>query len=217
MIFSKKLLTVISVLLLSISFSLAQNETDEKKVVSEDTVLTTPESTNQTNEDQIYLNTDSTSIQPKKKTSTAWVFIRMILVLALIIVCIYFVMNFMKKNISPTIGNDPFLRRVSSISVGTGKSVQIVTLLEHAYMIGVSDDSVNLISEISDKELIEAMNLYADKNTKENKPKNFSDVLAIFMPQKKTNKSTGIYSETESTVTDFLKKQRNKINGKENE
>jgi len=202
---------------LSISFSLAQNETDEKKVVSEDTVLTTPESTNQTNEDQIYLNTDSTSIQPKKKTSTAWVFIRMILVLALIIVCIYFVMNFMKKNISPTIGNDPFLRRVSSISVGTGKSVQIVTLLEHAYMIGVSDDSVNLISEISDKELIEAMNLYADKNTKENKPKNFSDVLAIFMPQKKTNKSTGIYSETESTVTDFLKKQRNKINGKENE
>lgn len=217
MIFSKKFLTVISVLLLSISFSLAQNETDEKKVVSEDTVLTTPESTNQTNEDQIYLNTDSTSTQPKKKTSTAWVFIRMILVLALIIVCIYFVMNFMKKNISPTIGNDPFLRRVSSISVGTGKSVQIVTLLEHAYMIGVSDDSVNLISEISDKELIEAMNLYADKNTKENKPKNFSDVLAIFMPQKKTNKSTGIYSETESTVTDFLKKQRNKINGKENE
>ena len=121
----------------------------------------------------------------------------------------------MKKGINPDANDDPFLRQVSSVSLGNGKSVQVVTLIDNAYILGVSDSSVNLIGELKDKELIEAMNLYADKKEKTKKARNFEDVLAIFMPSKSVKKDKGIFSDTSKSVSDFIKEQRNKIDGTE--
>ena len=78
--------------------------------------------------------------------------------------------------------DDTFLRHISGVSVGTNKSVQIVTLLDKAYLLGVSDSSVNLIAEVTDKELVGAMNLWSDKRNQVSKPRSFADVLDIFMP-----------------------------------
>ena len=107
-----------------------------------------------------------------------WVFVRMILVLGLI----YLLYRFLKKNSYIASDDDKFLRRAASISLGPGKSVQIVTLIDKAYLVGVSENSINLISEIDDAELINALNLYADKTQAASKPKNFSEILDLFMP-----------------------------------
>lgn len=129
--------------------------------------------------------------------STFWAFVRMIIVLAIVIGIIYFVFRVLKKNVSPEGDDDPFLRKVSAISVGPGKSVQVVTLLDRAFLIGVSENSVNLIKEIEDKELINAMNLHSDKTTNHFKAKSFADVLEMFMPTK--NQPSADSQETEKT------------------
>lgn len=129
----------------------------------------------------------SDAVQPERNSSSALstigLFVRMILVLAFVIALIYGFVWFMKKSIVRSNNADQFLRVVSSVTLSPGKSVQIVSLLdEKAYMLGVSDNSVNLIAEIEDKETISAMNLYADKTAETNKPKSFEDILNIFMP-----------------------------------
>ena len=141
--------------------------------------------------------------------STFWLFFRMILVLGIVVVCIYAVVWFMKKSVKGESDEDePFLRKVSSVSLAPGKSVQIVTLVDKGFIVGVSEDSVNLISEINDKELIDAMNLYSDKKKQTQKPRSFADVLEIFMPRKK---DTNIYDDSSKKFTDMLNKQRDRL------
>lgn len=154
--------------------------------------------------------------QQQKKSSgaaTFWLFIRMIIVLALVIACIYGVMWFLKKQNKIENNDDQFLRQVAKISIGTNKSVQVVTLINKAYLIGVSDNSVNLISEVDDKELINAMNLYADSQKNTKKPRSFSDILEIFMPN--GPKDTNVFEESNNKFNDMTNKQRDRLHNEE--
>ena len=116
-------------------------------------------------------------------------FIRMLLVLALIVVAIYCVFRFIKKSSSAggdqTPDDDVFLRKVSRVALGAGQSVQIVSLWDRAFVLGVSDGSVSLIREIDDKEMVDAMNRFADMNANVKKPRTFEEILNIFSSGKK--------------------------------
>lgn len=113
------------------------------------------------------------------------VYVRMLVVLAVIVAAIILLFRFFKRAAGMQgvqVDDDTFLRHISGVSVGANKSVQIVTLVDRAYLVGVSDSSVNLIAEIEDRELVNAMNLWSDKKNKTSKPRSFADVLDIFMP-----------------------------------
>ena len=134
-----------------------------------------------------------------KAPSTAKLIIKMIVALVLVVAALYGIMWFFKKKNNPAQSDDDFLRRVSSLTLSPGKSVEIVTLVDRGFILGVTDSNINLISEITDKEMISALNLNFDKKQNTKKPMNFSDVLEMFMPgglKKKTN----IYSDTEKAV-----------------
>lgn len=137
----------------------------------------------------------------------------MIFVLAFVIACIYAVIWFMRRSTKTNPNdNDPFLRKVASVDVAAGKSVQVVTLVDKAYIIGVADSSVNLIAEVADKELIDAMNLYADEHKNVKKPRSFADVLDIFMPNGPREKRS-MFSDSKDKIGEMLEKQRNRLNG----
>ncbi|MCR5606970.1 MAG: flagellar biosynthetic protein FliO, partial [Treponema sp.] len=108
-------------------------------------------------------------------------FIRMIIVLIIVLVIIFVLFSYLKKSMGITSNNDtdPFLRKVASLSLAPGKSIHVVTILDNAYLVGVTENAVNLIGQISDKELVEAMNVYADKHDGNRKPKNFEEVLSL--------------------------------------
>jgi len=163
--------------------------------------------------------TDSGGQQPAApgRFSTVWILIRMVLVLAFVLACVYAVIYFMRQGMKTGTDTDPFLRRVSSLSLSPGKSVQIVTLLDNAYLIGVTDNSINLIGQVSDKELVDAMNLYADRTAKNDKPRTFNDILSLFMNSSSSGKT--IFSGSAKTASDLLKKQRERLhdNGDEHE
>ena len=134
-----------------------------------------------------------------KAPSTAGMIIKMLVVLALVIAGLYAILRFIKKKNNNVQSEDDFMRRVSSLSFAPGKSVEIVTLVDRCFMLGVTDSNINLIAEITDKEMISAMNLNFDKKQNTKKPMNFNDVLEMFMPGNSRNKQN-IYSNTERAV-----------------
>lgn len=150
--------------------------------------------------------------RPNSGSSTIWVFFRMIFVLIVVVVCIYFVMNFMRKKMSGDQEDDDlFLRKVAQVTLAPGKSVQIVTLLENAYLVGVTDNSIDLLGEVKDKELVDAMNLNADRNQKKARARNFGDILAMFLNSKNSGANEGEKNASKS-INDFFKKQKEKLN-----
>lgn len=146
--------------------------------------------------------------------SSFFLVLRMIFVLAVVLAVIYGVLLLLKKSMTTEAGDDQFLRQVASINVAPGKSVQVVTLTDkHAFLIGVSDNSVNLISKIDDLELVQAMNLYSDTHKRTQKPRSFQDILDIFMPNGPRNE--GVFTSSERNQSDFLERQRERLNGGE--
>lgn len=151
-------------------------------------------------------------------------FIRMIIVLIIVLVIIFVLFSYLKKSmgITPNNDTDPFLRKVASLSLSPGKSIHVVTILDNAYLVGVTDNAVNLIGQISDKELVEAMNVYADKHDGSRKPKNFEEVLSLFMPNgfkmtqkenlKNKNQKGSLYEDSEDFAKNMFKKQHDRLN-----
>jgi len=142
---------------------------------------------------------DASSSSLSSNASTVWLFARMILVLVLVIACIYGIVWLLKKSLRPGAENDPYLKKTASITLAPGKTVQIVTLQDKAYLLGVSDSSITLISEIEDKELIDAMNLNAPVGGNGKKPADFASLLASL---------TGSAKRTER----FLRSKREDLN-----
>lgn len=152
----------------------------------------------------------SASENQSRSPSSFGLFLRMVISLLVVIALVYFVVKIFRKNSGFADSDDSFLRKVAQISIGAGKSVQIVTLLENAYLIGVTDNNINLLAEIKDKELVDSLNLIADKNQNVSKPKSFADVLDLFLA--KGSKNSGAFSDSARHASDMLKNQRDRFN-----
>ncbi len=178
-----------------------------------------------TNPEDITINTDSgdisidlgvdgsDSIQQSEGYSGVGAFFKMILVLIIVVLIIYGLARLFKKFTLSTNNEDPFLRVVSEVKLGPGKSVNVITLIDKAYIIGVTDGSINVIGQVEDEELINAMNLHSDQKNKTEKPRSFADILNIFMPGGTRNENV-FNSETENN-SEFLNSQLNRLNEEE--
>lgn len=144
-------------------------------------------------------------VAQQRSTNTGWLFFRMILVLLVVVACIYAVFYFVKKSTNPTNETDSFLKKVASITLSPGKSVQVITLQDHCYILGVSDSNVQLISELDDKDLIDAMNLEADKESS-GSVKDFASILATAMGLKKKT-----FEESVSSSVENMQSQSNRL------
>ena len=162
-------------------------------------------------ESQISLNfddaagTDSNNLTTQnKKPSTVLTFVRMIVALIIVVTLIYGVLWFVKKKTNVVKTDDEYLRRAAYINIAPGKTIEVITLIDKAYLIGVTEDSITMLGEIDDDELIKAMNLTADKKTNIKKATSFSEVLDMFLI--KGNKQKNIFSDSEKKVEDVLSK-----------
>ena len=181
--------------------------------ISENTPVTSAVQ-NSLDESSISLTSQNDALQQTSSVSTFKLFARMILVLAAVVACIYAVLWLFKRSMRTQESDDPFLRLVSSVPLGAGKSAQIITLVDRAYIVGVAENSVNLIAEVTDKELIDAMNLYSDEHKNVRKPRSFADILDIFMPGGPRDKG-GVFGSSQNKLADMLERQRERIKGGE--
>ena len=143
-----------------------------------------------------------------KGPSTVGMFVRMIIVLIIVIGLIYGVLWFIKKKTNVVKTDDEYLRRAAYINIAPGKTVEVITLIDKAYLIGVTEDNITMLGEIKDEELIKAMNLTADKNANTKKPVSFADVLDMFLVKKGGQKN--VFSDTEKQVDNMFNNEENK-------
>lgn len=134
---------------------------------------------------------------PENNESTLWLFIRMIIVLAIVIGCIYGLSLLLKKGTNSKNSNDLYLRKTAHLQLSPGKSVQVITLQNKAYIIGVTDNSINVLGEVTDEDLINAMNMNADK-APQGKPRDFASIMSAF-------------NTANSNTQNNLKKQRERL------
>ena len=176
-----------------------QNETpltEESIVISDDT------------------GTDGASAnQSYKGPSTVGTFVRMIVVLIIVVALIYGVLWFIKKKTNVVKTDDEYLRRAAYINIAPGKTIEVITLIDKAYLIGVTEDNITLLGEIDDKELIHAMNLTADKKNNTKKPASFADVLDMFLVKKGGSKN--VFSDSEREVENIFRNSANNLQGGE--
>ena len=185
----KKLLAVMLLCMAAVFSLYSQNNS-----INNDTTLT---------EESIVISDDvNTEItgsgQTYKGPSTVGMFVRMILVLIIVVGLIYGVLWFIKKKTNVVKTDDEYLRRAAYINIAPGKSIEVITLIDKAYLIGVTEDNITLLGEIHDEELIKAMNLTADQKNNTKKPASFADVLDMFLVKKGGQKN--VFTDTEQQV-----------------
>jgi flagellar protein FliO/FliZ len=130
--------------------------------------------------------------------------VRTFLAILLVAGALYLFYLWVKKHRLPLEDDNPYLRRLFSLPLGANKSAQVITLgTDHAYLIGVADNAVNLIAEITDKELLSTLTLYAEEHSAE-KPKTFAALLALFTRRPKPAPQGGAAaSATDTTEQGF--------------
>lgn len=156
--------------------------------------------------------------------SSIWILVRIVLVLGIVCGGIYGVVFFLKKTTRINAGNDPYLKNVASLPLSPNKAVQVITIGSQAFVIGVTDQSISLIAEINDRELIDSMNLATDRGNPV-PAESFANLLNSFLPKKhgegqsgstadgkaRRSDSAGGESEAALATTDFLRTQRQRL------
>jgi flagellar protein FliO/FliZ len=99
-----------------------------------------------------------------QSTPSGFVVFRMVLVLALAALAIYGVVFFFKRFTRPPSKTNPHLKVLARAALGPGSFTAVVSLGNKAWLVGVADGSVNLISEVADQELVDAMLLDESRN-----------------------------------------------------
>ena len=200
MTFKKLIMT--AVLLTAVCFNF-YSQTSEK---AESSAVQTEVSSFENNTN--YFNTSSSSAgaaaSGNQNVGGIGLFIRMIFVLAFVIALIYGVLWFIKNKTNVVKTEDEFLRRAAYINIAPGKSIEVITLVDRAYVIGVTEDGITLLGELDSKsddetkQMINAMNLRADQTQNTKKPLNFNDVMDMFLAKK--GKVKNVFSDTENQV-----------------
>jgi flagellar protein FliO/FliZ len=176
-------------------------------------------------ETTVFLDTPAQTIADgANKASSAnsiWILLRVVLVLAIVCAGIYGVVYLLKRTTKINAGNDPYLKNIASLALSPNKSVRVISVGSQAFIIGVTDQAISLIAELTDRELIDAMNLESDKNSSV-PVGSFASVLTSFLPKAIRPAVVGTKEEDSETLStgdsasalatsDFLKKQRERI------
>jgi len=101
-------------------------------------------------------------------TSPAGAVLQMVLVLALVAVAIYGLVYLLKKaSQGNRAAKDPFLKVLASAHMGANRGVHVVSLGSQTWLVGAAEHGVNLIGEITDREVVDAMLLEDSRRSAE--------------------------------------------------
>jgi len=136
---------------------------------------------------------------------SVWAVFRMLLVLAMAAAAIYGVVFFIKRSSKKVDIKDPFLKILASTHLGSNRYAHVVSVGSKAWLLGSSDGGVNLIGEIEDKDVINAM-LLEDSTKTAQAPGRFPDFLSML-------RRLGAPAESRTPSADEIRKRRERLKG----
>jgi len=147
--------------------------------------------------------TDTAAQSARNTGASIWAVFRMILVLALAAAAIYGIVYFIKRSSKQTAEDNPFLKILASSHLGLNRYAHVVSVGSKAWLVGAGEGGVNLISEIEDKEIIDAMLLEDSKKITETQNR-FPDFLSVL-------RRLGTPTQTNSSGVDEIRKRRERL------
>lgn len=105
--------------------------------------------------------------------------LRVLLTLAVVAAAIYGLIFFIKRASRTNRTQDPFLKVLASTPLGANRSVHIVSAGTQAWLVGSAENGVNLIGEIGDKDILNAMLLEDSRRSAEATAGRFPDFKAL--------------------------------------
>ncbi len=154
-------------------------------------------------EQELILEDDAAPVSAVAEPSV-WAVVRMLLILALAAAAIYGIVFFIKKSSKQNVTKDPFLKVIAAAHLGSNRYAHVVAVGSKAWLLGSSDGGVNLIGEIDDKDLINAMLLEDSKKDVEAGGK--LDFLSLL-------RRMGLPSENRAPAAENIRKRRERLKG----
>ena len=134
-----------------------------------------------------------------------WAIVRMVLVLILAAAAVYGIVYLFKRASKPAQLNDPFLKILANAHLGSNRYVHVVSVGNKTWLLGASDGGVNLISEIEDTDVVNAMLLEDSKKTAQTPGKLPSFISML--------KRMGASAQSNSPGVDEIRKRRERLKG----
>lgn len=102
----------------------------------------------------------------QKEVSYPLLILRTVAVLGVIIIGIYLIFRLLLKNKRSPVRDSEIVRILATYPLAANRLIQIVDIGGQILVIGVSESSVNLITEIEDKEVIDRIKLLSSKESR---------------------------------------------------
>ncbi|MGD9938425.1 MAG: FliO/MopB family protein [Clostridia bacterium] len=130
--------------------------------------------------------------------------LRMIVVLAFVIAAIYGLYALIKRSSRPRNEEDSYIKVLASSPLSAGKTLHIVAVGERAWLLASADAAVSVVSEIADRELIDALTLRVAASPAAAREDFVSSLRRLLTKGSRTGGSV-------ANSVDFLVKQRDRL------
>jgi flagellar protein FliO/FliZ len=148
---------------------------------------------------------ENTPVAGTNAGPSIWTFVRMVLVLALVAAAVYGIVFFIRRSSKKKDVEDPFLKVLANTHLGFNRYAHIVSVGDKAWLVGSSDGGVNLISEIDDKDVINAMLLEDSEKSTRNQSR-FPDFFGMI-------RRFGAQAERSAPSADDIRRRRERLKG----
>ena len=155
--------------------------------------------------EQSILLGEGSGIQPVPPAS-AWGIIRMVLTLAFVAVAIYGLVFLLKRASRGTAIQDPFLKILASTPLGANRSAHVISVGSRAWLVGSAESGINLISEIQDMDIVDAMLLEDSRRNAAHPSGRFLDFRAML-------RKLGMPIEASAPGPEDIRKRRERLKG----
>ena len=100
--------------------------------------------------------------------SFTWFYLKTLLILGIIAIVLFYIFKFLRRSIKQTVIDNPFYQVVFNFPLSpnaqhTSKSIMVVKIVNHFYILAVTADGVHLLEKITDKETIDTLVIESDK------------------------------------------------------
>ncbi|MDR3301262.1 MAG: flagellar biosynthetic protein FliO [Spirochaetaceae bacterium] len=142
-----------------------------------------------------------------------WSVLRILIVLVIVSLAIYGIIYFLKKSKQKEPADNAYLKILAAAPINARTAAAVVSVGSSAWLVGVSDASVSLISPLNDQETVDAMLLdYSERAAQGNALRfpNFFSMLQRLVPRES---EAGAAPETRDHKKSALHKNRDRLRG----
>ncbi len=122
------------------------------------------------------------AVSDNRRGSVFFTLLQIVFYLGIILIIIYLIYRYLASKKGVVAGPETSIRKLSLVPLFGNKYLQVIEVGEKVYLLGITDTHISLISEITEKEVIDNLRLTASKQDFETSPlSNFQSMMGDFL------------------------------------